>query len=242
MKNILTLSGVALILISLFTACDGGSKFSGKPENQVDSVSYAIGVNIGSSFRTQKIEVNTAAVLKGLQDGIDSTASMTPDQIREILMALSERMNAQANDRQKAQQGVQGEQNAANGAAFQAEYEKKEGVKKTASGLMYRVIKAGKGKSPKPTDVVSVNYIGRLTDGSEFDSNLKTGQPAKFPLNQVIPGWQEGLLLMKEGDKFEMVIPPGLGYGDQGAGEKIGPQATLVFEVELLKVEATAQP
>jgi len=231
MKNILTLSGVALILISLFTACDGGSKFSGTPENQVDSVSYAIGVNIGSSFRTQKIEVNTAAVLKGLQDGI-----------REILMALSERMNAQANDRQKAQQGVQGEQNAANGAAFQAEYEKKEGVKKTASGLMYRVIKAGKGKAPKPTDVVSVNYIGRLTDGSEFDSNLKTGQPAKFPLNQVIPGWQEGLLLMKEGDKFEMVIPPGLGYGDQGAGEKIGPQATLVFEVELLKVEATAQP
>ncbi len=123
------------------------------------------------------------------------------------------------------------------GQAFLKENGKKEGVKTTASGLEYLVIKEGTGKMPKATDTVSVNYRGTLLDGTEFDSSYKRGQPLEFPLNQVIPGWTEGVALMKEGGKYEFYIPSNLAYGSQGAGGDIGPDETLIFVVELIKVQ-----
>jgi FKBP-type peptidyl-prolyl cis-trans isomerase FkpA len=123
------------------------------------------------------------------------------------------------------------------GEDFLKENAKKEGVKTTASGLQYKVLKEGEGKSPTATDTVTVHYRGTLLDGTEFDSSYKRGEPAEFPLNRVIKGWTEGVQLMKEGSKFQFFIPSGLAYGERGTpGGPIGPNETLVFEIELLKV------
>ncbi len=122
---------------------------------------------------------------------------------------------------------------------FLAANAKKDGVKTTASGLQYKVIKSGTGKSPKATDTVKVHYHGTLIDGTVFDSSVERGEPVSFPVNGVIPGWTEALQLMKEGDKWQLFIPSKLAYGERGAGAKIGPNATLIFEVELLAVETS---
>jgi len=133
---------------------------------------------------------------------------------------------------------VMAQDNKAAGEAYLAENKKKDGVKVTASGLQYEMLKAGSGKQPKATDTVVVHYRGTLIDGTEFDSSYKRGQPIDFPLNRVIPGWTEGVQLMQEGAKYRFVIPSALAYGPRGTpGGPIGPDATLIFEVELLKVQ-----
>ena len=129
------------------------------------------------------------------------------------------------------------EKNQKEGAAFLAANAKKAGVKTTPSGLQYLVIKEGAGKKPAATDAVTVHYRGTLLDGTEFDSSIKRGQPATFPLNQVIKGWTEGVQLMKEGAKYRFFIPSEQAYGPRGAGASIGPNATLIFEVELISVQ-----
>ena len=128
-------------------------------------------------------------------------------------------------------------ENTAKGAAYLAENAKKEGVQATASGLQYKVITAGTGKSPRATDVVEVNYEGKLIDGTVFDSSYERGEPIEFPLNQVIAGWTEGVQLMKEGGKATLYIPANLGYGAQGVPGTIPPNSTLIFDVELIEVK-----
>ena len=123
------------------------------------------------------------------------------------------------------------------GEAFQAEYSQHQGAVATASGLQYRIIEAGEGRSPGPADTVVVHYVGQLIDGTEFDSSKGRGAPATFSLSGIIPGWQEALQLMREGDVWEVVIPSELAYGAQGAGASIGPNETLVFEIELISVK-----
>lgn len=128
-------------------------------------------------------------------------------------------------------------QAAEKGEQFLKENAAKEGVKSTSSGLQYKVLREGSGKKPKATDVVVVNYRGTLIDGKEFDSSYKRSEPVEFPLNRVIPGWTEGVQLMKEGAKYQLFIPSKLAYGSNGAGGLIGPDETLIFEIELLKVK-----
>jgi len=137
----------------------------------------------------------------------------------------------------EAKAKVDGEKNVKEGEAFLAANAKKDGVKTTASGLQYKVIKAGTGATPKASDEVKVHYHGTLIDGTVFDSSVQRGEPISFPLNGVIAGWTEGLQLMKVGDKFQFAIPSALAYGEQGSGP-IGPNSTLIFEVELLGIEA----
>lgn len=206
-------------------------------KTETDSISYALGANIGNSFRTQSLEINPMMVAAGLQAAMDSTGFLTPEQSRDILMALNQKLNQRDMEKRQQENAVKSEQNKLNGEKFRAEFEKQAGVKKLEGGILYKVIKSGSGKTPKETDVVSVHYLGRLVDGQEFDSSFKRGEPVKFPVNGVIKGWQIALQNMKEGDKWEVVIPSDLGYGPNGTGEIIGPDATLVFEVELLKIE-----
>lgn len=198
--------------------------------------SYAIGVDIARNVKKAPFEVDVKALAAGLTDGFGDKQSLTEAEQREAIMALQK----QAAEKAQASQKAAGEKSRKEGQEFMAANGKKAGVKTTASGLQYEVLKAGdgKGKSPKATDSVKVHYHGTLIDGKVFDSSVERKEPISFPLNGVIPGWTEGLQLMKEGDKFKFVIPADLAYGDRGAGEDIAPGSTLIFEVELLAVNA----
>ncbi len=198
-----------------------------------DKLSYVIGVQIANDLKSQSIDVDPAIVSRGLQDSLSGKSLLISDQeAKDIIAAFSkERAGKMAEERKKV-----GEKNKQEGAAFLAANKKKEGVKTTPSGLQYKVIKEGTGKTPKATDTVTVQYKGTLVNGTEFDSSYKRGQPATFPVSGVIRGWTEGLQLMKEGAQWQLFIPPELAYGEQGAGP-IGPNATLIFEVELVSVK-----
>ena len=201
-------------------------------KDQKDKLSYAIGLNIGTNFGKQKIAISTDAFAAGVKDGMNGKPQMTDAEIKETMTTFEKDM--------EAKQATAGDKNAKEGEKFLAENKKKEGVKTTASGLQYKVIKEGTGAQAKETDTVTVNYRGTLIDGSEFDSSYKRGEPATFPLNAVIKGWTEGLQLMKTGSKYQFFIPASLGYGARGAGGDIGPNSTLIFEVELISVKSAA--
>src|ERR1700682_1558552 len=195
-----------------------------------DKVSYSIGLNVGANFKKQGQELNPDALLAGVKDALSGkTPALNENELKETMEAWSKQME----DKQK----VVGEKNAADATKFLAENKKKDGVKTAASGLQYKVMKEGAGAQTKETDTVTVNYRGTLINGTEFDSSYKRGQPATFPVNGVIKGWTAALQLMKTGSKYQLFIPPDLAYGSNGAGGQIGPNATLVFEVELLSIQ-----
>ena len=195
--------------------------------------SYAIGADIGGNMKRQEVDLDAKALAAGLTDALSGKTQLTEAEIKDAIAEFRTTMMA----KMEAKQKVSGEKNVKESEAFLAANAKKEGVKTTASGLQYKVMKTGTGKvSPKPTDTVKVHYHGTLMDGSVFDSSVERKEPAEFPLNAVIPGWTEGLQLMKEGDKFQFVLPSKLAYGEQSPSPKIGPNSTLVFEVELLSI------
>lgn len=202
-------------------------------KNEKDKVSYSIGLNIGNNFKSQSVDINTDVLLKGIKDALSGGKPlMTEKEIQETMTAFQKEMTAKQAERAK----VLGEKNKKEGEAFLAENKKKEGVKTTSSGLQYKVIKAGSGAKPKTTDSVTVNYRGTLIDGTEFDSSYKRGEAATFPLNGIIPGWVEALQLMPVGSKWQLFVPFNLAYGEHGKGREIGPNATLIFEVELVSI------
>ncbi len=203
-------------------------------KSEKEKVSYVIGVNIGRNLKAQSVDVDPDMILKGLKDATSGgKLLMTDDEMKETMTAFQKEMM----QKHEAELKKAGDKNKADGEAFLAANKKKTGVVTLPSGLQYKVITEGKGKSPKATDVVTVNYKGTLIDGTEFDSSYKRGQPASFPVNGVIPGWTEALQLMKEGSKWELFIPSNLAYGERGAGKVIGPNSTLIFEVELISVK-----
>lgn len=228
------IAGVLLAMASCKNMKSGGSgDISLATES--DSVSYAIGHSVGQSLMQQELkEVNPEIIAKAIADVLGEQQLVLDEM--QCQMALQKYMMKKQQEFMEKQQKV-AEENAEKEKAFFAENAKKEGVKSTESGLQYEVIQEGKGASPKLTDIVKVHYTGTLTDGKVFDSSVERGQPAEFTLGQVIPGWQEGLQLMKAGAKYKLYIPSELGYGPQGAGQDIGPNATLIFEVELLEVK-----
>lgn len=195
---------------------------------------YAIGVDIGKSLTPVKEQVDVESLVKGLKETMAG---------KEPRIADAEREQVKADISRKLQQKQQEERTAkaaeaiAVGEKFLADNGKRDGVKTTASGLQHEVLTAGTGASPKKDDKVTVHYKGTLIDGTEFDSSYARGEPVTFPLGNVIPGWTEGLQLMKVGGKSKLFIPAALGYGERGAGGKIGPNETLVFEVELINIE-----
>jgi FKBP-type peptidyl-prolyl cis-trans isomerase FklB len=207
-----------------------GEEKSPQLKDQNDKVSYSIGVNIGMNLSKAKVSVNPEILAAGIKDAIAGKPQLTDEQRKDVMTTFEK-------DMQQKQKAL--------GEKFLEENKKKEGVKTTASGLQYKVIKEGSGPQPKATDVVTVNYRGTLIDGTEFDSSYKRGEPATFPLDRVIKGWTEGVQLMKVGSKFQLFIPPNLGYGDRAVSPDLPANSTLIFEVELLNVkppEAAAGP
>jgi FKBP-type peptidyl-prolyl cis-trans isomerase FklB len=198
-------------------------------KSQKEKLSYIVGMDIGKNLRTQLFDVDPAILTRGIKDGLSGNKSVLTDQeVRDTLTAFQKDMIAKRQ--------VLAEKNRKEGEAFLVENKKKKNVTTLPSGLQYKVIKAGTGKKPKPTDTVTVNYRGTLIDGTEFDSSYRRGQPITFPLNGVIPGWTEALGLMQEGAKWQIFVPSNLAYGEKGS-DQIGPNATLIFEVELISVQ-----
>lgn len=201
---------------------------------EFDKISYALGLSMGNNFRASGIsEIN----VQDFADGVaavfyGSTPKMTYDEAKEEIRKYFEAMEA----KQREEAAKMGEVNRKAGEAFLAENGKRAEVKTTASGLQYEVITEGDGPVPSAADQVEVHYTGKLIDGTVFDSSVERGVPATFGVTQVIPGWVEALQLMKAGSKWRLFIPSQLAYGPQGAGGVIGPDSTLIFDVELLKV------
>ena len=217
-------------------ALSGAAFAADVPELKGDKekISYSIGMDIGGNLKKGSIEIDPDMLAKGIKDSYGGGKTLlTEDQAREAIADFQKTLMAKKAEEMKKLS----EKNKADGEKFLAENAKKEGVKSLPSGLQYREITPGKGKSPKATDTVTTNYKGTLIDGTEFDSSYKRGEPATFPVSGVIAGWTEALQLMKEGAKWELFIPPDLAYGDRGAGRDIGPNATLIFEVELISVQ-----
>ncbi len=204
-----------------------------------DQVSYAIGMNIGKGLHRDTIDVDPNVILQGLKDGLgDGKTLMTDDQAQQSLMALQMEVRAQQEVKRK-QEAVD---NQKAGEAFLAANKNKPGVVTTADGLQYKIITQGTGPKPTIDDVVTVNYKGTLINGKEFDSSYKRGEPATFPVRGVIKGWTEALQLVPVGTKFELWLPPDLAYGEHGAGQDIGPNEALVFEVEVMSVKPAEKP
>jgi len=207
-------------------------------ESDLDTLSakasYAIGHNLGSNFKQQFEDIDLVILLQGIKDGMqDDVSLLTPEEFEKTMMTFQEEMA----EKQTAKRNAMAENNITEGQAYLAENRKKDGVTVLPSGLQYEVLQAGDGPSPKATDTVTTHYAGTLIDGTEFDSSIKRGEPATFPVGGVIPGWVEALQLMKVGAKWRLVLPPDLAYGENGAGDVIGPNAVLIFEVELLSIE-----
>jgi FKBP-type peptidyl-prolyl cis-trans isomerase FklB len=196
--------------------------------------SYAIGVNLATNFKRQGVEVDPKALAAGLAEAVAGKPALTEAEVRETLNNFDKEMR----DKMEAKAKEAGPKNLKEGQDFLAANAKKEGVKVLPSGLQYKVIKSGTGKTPKAADSAKVHYHGTLIDGTVFDSSVQRGEPISFPVGRVIPGWTEALQLMKEGDKWQLFIPSDLAYGPNGAGGPIGPNSVLIFEVELLAVES----
>ncbi|MEQ9010267.1 FKBP-type peptidyl-prolyl cis-trans isomerase [Algiphilus sp.] len=231
------LTAIAAALV--VTACQAQNEGStDAKEASLDSesakFSYAVGVDLGNSLQAVKDDVDLAALERGIQEAFAGEELALDEAERtEIKNAVAQRLQQERAE----EQAKAGEEAAAKGEAYQEENAARDGVEVTDSGLQFESLEQGKGASPTAEDTVTVHYRGELIDGTEFDSSYQRGEPATFPLGNVIPGWTEALQKMQEGGKARLVIPPDLAYGEQGAGNRIGPNETLVFEVELIEVK-----
>ena len=198
-----------------------------------EKVSYMVGLDMAKGLTQVKGDVELAIVLQAVEDAVGGkTLLLSEAEAQTVRQAFIQKLTAA----QQAKQQESAGKNKTEGEAFLAKNKSKAGVKTTASGLQYEVITQGKGPKPAATDQVKVHYVGTLLDGTKFDSSVDRGEPATFGLNGVIPGWTEALQLMPVGSKYKLYVPSTLGYGDRGTPGPIGPNATLVFEVELLEI------
>ncbi len=200
---------------------------------QKDRISYAIGMNIGKGMQKESIDIDPSFLARGLQDTLSGSKTLLTDE--EAQATLTELQN-QVRQKMEAKRQQEMESNKKDGDAFLAANKSKPGVVVLPSGLQYKVLKEGTGPKPAATDSVVCNYRGTLLNGTEFDSSYKRGQPLTIPVSGVIKGWTEALQLMPVGSKWQLYIPPDLAYGPRGAGADIGPNATLIFEVDLLSI------
>ncbi len=219
-------AGIILLTIIALQSCNSIASKDAKLKNSTDSASYMIGISVGYSLKSQDVpDIDPNLIAKGIKQVLESDSSISAQEANMFLNTYFTKIREE-----------KGKKNMDEGLAFLEENKTKEGVIETASGLQYKVLVEGTGISPKPEDKVKCHYRGTLLNGKEFDSSYKTGQPAEFQLNRVIPGWTEGLQLMKVGGKYKLYVPSQLAYGPRGGGQTIEPNSTLIFEIELLDV------
>ena len=234
---------IAIAASLILVGCEEASKpkadasVAAALESEIQKVSYIMGTNIGGQIKGEAFEVDIPSLTLGLSDAVaGNEPKLSEDEVKAVIEAFQAKMMAE----QEASAKLVAETNIKEGEVFLAENAKKEGVVVLESGLQYKILTAGTGAIPTPENTVEVHYKGTLLDGTEFDSSFKRGVPAQFGVTQVIPGWVEALQLMKEGAKWELYVPAGLAYGPGGTGGLIGPNQTLIFEVELLKASMDA--
>jgi FKBP-type peptidyl-prolyl cis-trans isomerase FkpA len=219
--------------VLLSAALIGGNAFATELETESQKLGYIIGMDIGQSLKQQGGELDLDSLIEAIRATYNNEPlAMTPEEAASVRESFIAARRAEAEQQRQSMAAI----NAAEGDKFLLENRTKEGVQVTDSGLQYKVVVMGEGAKPKPTDKVTVHYRGTLLNGEEFDSSYSRNQPTSFQLDQVIPGWTEGVAMMPVGSKFMFFIPPNLAYGPNGGGP-IGPNATLVFEVELLGIE-----
>ena len=224
------LAGLALLLTFALVAAQDKSPL----KSQQDKVSYSIGLRIGRNFKRQGIEIAPDALIRGVRDAMEgNTTLLSDEEIRTVMFAFQ--MEQRGKQQERSQQI--GEKNKREGEAFLAKNRQKPGVTTAASGLQYKVITEGTGKSPSVNDSVIAHYKGTLIDGTVFDNSYDRGEPARLAVSGVIPGWTEALQMMKVGAKWMLWIPAQLAYGERGAGQHIGPNTALIFEIELIAIE-----
>jgi FKBP-type peptidyl-prolyl cis-trans isomerase FklB len=203
-------------------------------KTQKEKISYALGMSIGLNVHRQAVDIDPNLVARGLKDALSGSKTLLTEE--EARATITEQQS-ELRKRQQEKMQQAGEENRKEGVAFLAANKSKEGIVTLPSGLQYKILKDGTGPKPASTDTVVCNYRGTLINGTEFDSSYKRGEPTSFPVNQVIKGWTEALQLMGVGSKWQLFIPSELAYGERGAGNDIGPNATLIFEVELLSIK-----
>jgi FKBP-type peptidyl-prolyl cis-trans isomerase FklB len=228
----MTLKGMAFLVVALMTA----QVCAEEPQvmkTQKDKLNYSIGVTVIRNFKQQGLEIDLDAVVKGMKDAHSGgKLLMTDGEIHKTMTSFHKELRL----KQTQSKLMAAADNKKEGDAFLAENMKKEGVMALPSGLQYKILKAGSGKMPTDADTVECNYRGTFINGTEFDSSYRTGKPATLKVKGVIPGWQEALKLMPVGSKWQLFIPPQLAYGERGSGP-IGPNATLIFDLELLAIK-----
>jgi FKBP-type peptidyl-prolyl cis-trans isomerase len=228
------------ILCGMLALCATGYAGDAEPlQTDRDRISYSIGMDVGLALKRQHIDADLDVLLKGLNDSYrGAKTALTEQQARQVLAEF----RRQAEAKQQETRKKLAEKNRREGDAFRAEYAKKEGVVTLPSGLQYKVLKAGSGRSPTASDSVTVKAEGHLLDGTKIESVYEgeewmPGDPLSFEVTTAIPGWKEALLMMKTGARWQLVMPPNLAYGDRGDGRNVGPGATLTYELELLSIE-----
>jgi FKBP-type peptidyl-prolyl cis-trans isomerase FklB len=234
MNKTLNVIGATVLMVTIAVGCTA-EEAAVKLDDAKQRISYTIGLNIGRDFVKQEIEIDTAALMAGVRDGVGGQKPrLTDEQMLAEVKSFREGMVAKQESKLKAL----ADKNKSEGEAFLAKNANESGVTVTKSGLQYKVLKEGAGPVPKADSIVKVHYRGTLLDGSEFDSSYERNEPLTLPVGGVIPGWTEALTLMKEGSKWQLFIPSALAYGEEGAPPAIGPNAVLIFDVELLSAAA----
>jgi len=226
---------IAVALLAIIASVPAMAQKKPSIKTTGDSASYAVGVDLANRIRGDSLPLTADLIAAGLRDGLAGKSLLTHDQVTAVISSLQQALRA----REQAKVAVIAERARAAGEKYLAENGKRPEVTTMPNGLQYEVITAGTGAKPTASDHVKVHYTGMLIDGKVFDSSVQRGEPVTFGLGEVIRGWTEGLQLMQEGGKYKLYIPSDLAYGPQGRGEVIPPNAVLVFEVELIKVNPT---
>ncbi|HBD7144128.1 TPA: macrophage infectivity potentiator Mip [Legionella pneumophila] len=230
--KLVTAAVMGLAISTAMAATDATSLATDK-----DKLSYSIGADLGKNFKNQGIDVNPEAMAKGMQDAMSGAQlALTEQQMKDVLNKFQKDLMA----KRTAEFNKKADENKVKGEAFLTENKNKPGVVVLPSGLQYKVINSGNGVKPGKSDTVTVEYTGRLIDGTVFDSTEKTGKPATFQVSQVIPGWTEALQLMPAGSTWEIYVPSGLAYGPRSVGGPIGPNETLIFKIHLISVKKSS--